>query len=130
MRKLLKDAEKVRQGDVLIVLMSKNPESQFETEEEKVVVARGEKHGHAHLLDGNIVEVNPDNVSWLDELTKDVTFDQLFVVEDATLRHVIEKDESPTGDHGDLDVPDGPVVTISQREHRPGLKEWKVSNWE
>jgi len=99
----------IRQGDVLLMPVDRLPDGLVElaaTPEDGVVLARGEGHGHRHMLPyGGAV------------LLMDTTTGSTFVdVKQATKLAQLGPDNQETGDHATLDVPAGSYEVRRQSE--------------
>jgi hypothetical protein len=101
--------DNIRQGDVLLRPVAKIPDLATKipvNEQEGIVLARGEGHGHLHRL--------PFGGAYL-YLSNDQGHRFVEVASDTKLEHV-GSDGEPTGDHATLDVPVGKYEVIQQRQ--------------
>jgi len=99
-----------RQGDVLLKVRSALPAGDLKPQSGKVVLARGEVSGHAHVLTeqpGTSVYVAQDGTLWI---TSESEF---------TIDHVIEQTGEWTREHAPLVVPQGTYEVTVAREYDP-----------
>lgn len=102
------DTTVIRQGDVLLRPIPDLPENVTElpvSEREGVVLARGERHGHRHMLPygGAVLYLNNDTGS------------RVLDVRSQTVLQQFGLDDKPTGDHATLDVPAGKYEVVNQQ---------------
>lgn len=93
----------IRQGDILLIPVDEIPKG-LPRHEGRLILARGEAHNHAHVID------DPAAVLWGDEL--DARF--LEVTAEVDLVHT-----SNPKDHDTLAVPAGFYQVRRQREYTP-----------
>src|SRR3990167_1860353 len=102
-----------RQGDVALKLVDK-PKGKVRGKFGQVLLARGETHDHAHILQGNEVKVleNKDGTTWV-----------VVGEEGALFNHVVETTGLPTKDHDAIVVSPGSYEVVQQREYVPPRTE-------